>query len=340
MTRNAQRYKQLIYEDMHHIHRLSGLFIDGAEFKIDITTEPRGSDTVLKSSQVPRNIFINRKLKKADLDRLKDLVRFDLGDKYSTSMDYYVSLTPIAPSRPKMLRRQAGGYLFPLPNLATPCGAEPFEVTSFIVSYTEPAINYVEGLGAGSYDELVALHNTVGHSHFDDKIALLTPASYSSWRSILLMDHLNKNKYAHNGIGEAEVAEILSRTTIADYPMLQLIHGILHIYDAMYVYSEYSEPFYQHMKMAYQHVNIIADPHLRDCFFKLLNQHAGDCLKRTPTGEYSLPYNFTDEALDDKVRQYKHKCIKMGVILGPLHGQICNKDPSRTIDGTTKLPNT
>jgi hypothetical protein len=327
--------RQFVYDDMHHIHRLSGLFIDSAEYKITISAKPAGQHIGADS-----NIFINRKLHRDDLLRLKHIVRLELASAYSSDTDYYVSITPMgAEGRVGGLRRQVGGHLFPMPTLPYDCNSDPFEVTGIIVCYSEPAINYVESLRAGSLDVLVARHNSFGEPYFDSKIALLNPGNYSNWRSVLLMDHLNNNKYAHNGISEVEIAEILARSTRGDYPMLQLIHSILHLYDALYTYDSSSPIFGDTLSLLLKYIKVIPDDRMQYCFFSLLNANAGDCLVKDPDGTYVIPYNYVDIALPDKERQYDGDCGQ-GVIITSLDNQLCMNIPSLRIDTTHRLPNT
>ena len=167
----SKKYADLVYEDIHHIHHLSGLFIKDIEYRIDITVQDGTGE-----------IYVNKKLDTETLDMFKKLVKIDLGKDYSQNKDYYVTLTP----KVELLRRQVGGYkLFPLRVRPYACDDAVFDVTSIIFSYNEPSISYVERLGAKTYKDLMDLHSRVGDAYFDDRIALLTPANYSDYRKVL-----------------------------------------------------------------------------------------------------------------------------------------------------------
>ncbi len=326
------KYDELVYNDQHHIHKLVGAFVGKREYTISI-----------ESQSGTGKIFVNMKLNTEDLLRLKKLVRFELRQEFDTSKDYYVSLNEKKDIKPrsasKFGRHVGGAPLFPIKMLPYSCDGSMFDITSIIVVYDEPAVSYVERLGATTHAELITIHNTTGYSYFDDKIALLTPANFANWHSVLLLDHLNKNKYAHNGINEAEITEILSHSTRADYPMLQLLHSILHIYDVLYTHMNSSMKFDDHMDLLHDYSRIISDERIKHCFFRMLNDNAGDFLRKAPDGNFAFPYAFSDEAMPDKDRQYSGLCGK-SVLIPSLETQLRTGTPVPRTSSVSILPNT
>lgn len=311
-------------EDLQHKHRLIGFYVKNNYYALQMRINRAKNGNGGK-------IYVNTKL--PHLQRVKNFIMLDLkiNRDYSQSLDYYVTLTQVK-------REQIGG-MFPMPILPYSCSSVPHFNLVVAPMYSEPAISYVESLipDLGGYEGLIENHNTIGTDYFNNKMALITEENYSdgSWRAVLLTDHLINNKYAHNGI--TEQALIYGQTL----RMLETIHSLLHIYDALYMFEAESSEFTNHIEMLDAFSSMFTSEDDRYCLYRALNTNCGDFLKKSADGRYSIPYQIQPEAIPDKDRQYGWLCDNNPTILQPeFHLQLCAGIESEATGSTVRMPNT
>jgi hypothetical protein len=236
--------------------------------------------------------------------------------------------------------RQTGASGFPAEYLPYSCDNFTVNFSSRLVPISsEPAIAYIEFIGATTHAELLINHRRFGHRHFDTKIALVTPDNYvdGSYKSVLLTDHLRRNKYAHNGIDSLD--ELFEIFQSSDYYTLQTIHSLSHIYDALYMYEKTDQRFIDTIEMLNMYLALISDERELNCLVNYLNINAGDFLETNPDGQYAIPYTINALALDTKKQQYNDECASDSLLLS-FEENICNDTRDAPTSYTDKLPNT
>lgn len=155
----------------------------------------------------------------------------------------------------------------------------------------------------------------------------------------IMLDHLHNHAFAHNGIEkEEEIAELMGVLGGASVVTAHVIHSLLHVYDAMHVTDKSKDIWSIYLDhLTIRIGELIKDEKERQCFFRLLNMRSDEFLKRDAAdkGKYIQPYTITDNAMDDKSRQYDPDELLVDFRYQIMTG----KAPAQT--GTTdKLPNT
>jgi hypothetical protein len=167
----------------------------------------------------------------------------------------------------------------------------------------------------------------------------ITEASWDdeSYGIPIILRHLYSNPYAHNGMSGvediAELAELLGGLTKTS---AHVIHSLLHIYDALYVFNKHGAAWQrQYGALETKITALIPDETERRCFFRLLNRNAGLFLLKD--GDmYVYPYTISDGALDSKRRQYTHNAHEL---LPNFKYQILTGTTEPQFNSTPLLPN-
>jgi hypothetical protein len=135
----------------------------------------------------------------------------------------------------------------------------------------------------------------------------------NTWKNRMMFNHLVKHKYAHNGIGGAEIKDVVDIIELLNlgsdnkdtWSGLHFIHSITHIYDDIYMQEHMSPSFDDDIQLLNRIKTDMFEPNVRqyDCVRRIVNKYRSDFLEKTGT-EYDLPYKIKQEAIDDKIRQY------------------------------------
>jgi hypothetical protein len=317
---------ELAKMEINHIHRLSGVCILDELYTIKIRHSP-GSGSVT----------MNQKFKDDITSIIVNLVKLDLimYEDYNDSTDYYVVLTSVKRQR----KRQTAGALFPLSHEPYMCNDILVHMTNKVKpEYLEPAIEYVKSSSATDYASLVAHHTKYGSPAFDYVIAMLTPATFGKHKSILLMHHLLSHTYAHNGIGaQDDFDKLFKMLQSQNFYTLETIHSICHLYDALYVLDSSTKVFRDMIQVLNSYVTQIDDDRELNCLMRFINKGAGNFLETQADGKYILPYIIKPEAMEDKTRQYSHRCSDL---IQEFKEQICFARKQIPRKATVRLPNT
>lgn len=296
---------RIVQDELHHVHRIQGFYINGILNKVTV-----------QQGQGRGLVHLSENFGKFN-DKIKKWLIFDLSNRreYRNDVDYFVVFQRATPRRLDR-HRQVGGRLFPSPRRPYLCDGFEFVLNTagIIPQYTEPSTNYLEELEAMvratgvpvTYAAVIAQHDALranpGVLQFDDAIAALTPGNFANRQVVLLREHLINNRFAHNGQGP-DLDAFIARMNINNYLVLQMLHSILHIYDALYMYRTTSDEFDAHIDILEEYDRLLGEGQQKVCFFTLLDQNAGDFLVRDG-GRYRLPYAIAPEAMADKQRQY------------------------------------
>lgn len=345
--------KQLVYDKDHHVHHLEGFYIKGRFFSIDVV------ETKTKTTADHKcNIYIDQNFGEHINSALKTWIRSD--HPTNSGVDLYVRFTPAEQTISSHKHRGGAVQHFPLddgPGAAeTDCDSiQTFTLSPpFVPRYTVPSIEYIRMLNKPIYEELLQMHQiTPRGNEFAADMALVTKENYEngSYKTILILDHLydtqivQKNRWVHNGIyGKDLVDSIIARIrgTGNTYLTAQLIHSILHVYDALYITDQSRTRYGELLDCLHTYDDLVPDPMEDYCLFKLLNRHAGDFLFRSPdTGLFQLPYGMIEEALLAKGEIYEQS---LGVMLSSFQDQLFEEDlqgqPLPATGETDRLPNT
>jgi hypothetical protein len=125
--------------------------------------------------------------------------------------------------------------------------------------------------------------------------------------------HLILHKYAHNGIGGDELADIINIIYMLEldkgsdiWAGFHFVHSLAHIYDDIYMRPYGSSKFDEDMDYLEKIKRDMFEPNIRqfDCLRKIMNDHRSDVLVKTGE-EFNQPYQLKPESIADKLRQYQ-----------------------------------
>lgn len=135
----------------------------------------------------------------------------------------------------------------------------------------------------------------------------------NSWKNRIMFDHLMLHKYAHNGLGNDDVENIIEMLYFLNleygeqlWQGLQFIHSVAHLYDDIYVRtfksSAFNEKIADVLEIKKYMFGQSQEQHFY-CFIKKINKHREDFLEKTGN-KFNLPYQIKQVAYLDKKRQY------------------------------------
>lgn len=134
----------------------------------------------------------------------------------------------------------------------------------------------------------------------------------NTWKSRIMAHHIMEHKYAHNGIGSNEFADVIKIIFMLDldsdahmWSGLQFVHSIAHLYDDIYMRPSSSNKLISQLQILDEIKRDMFEPDVQrfDCLRKIINKYRSDFLVKTGDN-FDQPYHIKPEALDDKKRQY------------------------------------
>lgn len=134
----------------------------------------------------------------------------------------------------------------------------------------------------------------------------------NTWKSRIMAHHLISHKYAHNGIGGDEFADVLKMIFMLDLDLashmwggFHFIHSLAHVYDDIYMRPVGSPRMQDKIQTLDKIKRDMFGSNIQqyDCLRKMMNTYRSDFLVKTGNN-FNQPYQIKPDAINDKKRQY------------------------------------